>query len=169
MAKRGRDSSFVAEPPGTIITWIYSQQARSRPSDLEAAWATSPDEADVPSMPRSRLPLGFARRTPARSRPARSATHATSSPVGASVVIGEYSAPPAPVVRPFPSDRWRLTPCYDLSVFDSDNSRLVLSESPVSDVMSVVSLDMLSAPSLYLPGLWTGCGVAGVRRCCRAF
>ena len=42
-------------------------------------------------------------------------------------------------------------PCYDLSVFDFDKSRLVVSESPVSDVVSVVTLEMLSAMIVCAP------------------
>ena len=57
------------------------------------------------------------------------------------------------------------TPCYGLAEFDSDNSRVVITESPVSDVVSVVSFDMLSATSRChsapkghrcLQRLWTG-------------
>ena len=117
----------------------------------------------------SPLPLRFARRTLARSHLAQSDTHAASSPA-----IAAYSALPAPVVRPFPSKRRRPTlpvslplrrfathditptpdpahPCYDLAEFDLDNSRVVMSESPVSDVVSVVSFEMLSATSRLAP------------------
>ena len=43
------------------------------------------------------------------------------------------------------------TPCYDLAEFYSENSRVVMSELPVSDVVSVVSLDMLSATNRFAP------------------
>ena len=121
---------------------------------------------------------------PARSHPAWSATHVASSLIvtsaGASVVIAEYSVPTAPIVRPFPSDRWRptldrwrpdtaqphsvvtqlypsspgsrsSTPCYDLAEFDSENSQAAMSDYPVSDVMYVVSVDMFSATSPFAP------------------
>ena len=181
MAKRGRDSytesGLSPSRPALSLLGPTHHTPDHDPPARKAVRATSLDDADVPSTPRSPLPLGSA-----CSRPARSAMHAASPPVGASVgasvAIAEYSVSPAPVVRPLPrfatqditltpdpaqlrSEANQLFPlstgsgsstsCNDMSVFDSDNSRLVVSDSPVSDVVSVVSLDMLSATSLCAP------------------
>ena len=105
VAKRGQDSSTESgsspSRPASLPLRPTHLTPNYEPSAHKAARAvasaTSPDDADVSSSPMSSLPLEFARRTPARS------------PVGtsASASIAEYSAPPAPVVCPLPSDRRR--------------------------------------------------------------
>ena len=115
MAKHGWETctesgSSPSRPASSPLGPTHRTPAHDPPA-LKSARAGSPDDADVPSTPMSPSPLGSAHRVPARSHPARSATHSASSPVGtsagASIVIAEYSALPAPVVRPFPSDRRR--------------------------------------------------------------
>ena len=82
VAKRGRDSctescSSPSRPARSPLGPTHRIPDHDPPA-RKAARATSPDDADVPSPPMSPLPLGFARRTPAGSHLARSATHAVS-------------------------------------------------------------------------------------------
>ena len=64
--------------------------------------------------------------------------------------------------------------------FDSENSRTAMSSSPVSDVVSVMPVDMLLATSRFASlspqcspvsaeVVDRGCGVAGIRPCCHVF
>ena len=106
---------------GTLVPGPIRHQViwHCPPSDLRMdddppAWkaaravasAVSPDVAAVSSAPTSPLPLA-----PAHSRLDRSATRDESLPAETStgVSVTQYGAPPAPVVGPVPSDRWRPT------------------------------------------------------------
>ena len=81
----------------------------ARKAARAVASATSPDDADVSSEPTFPLPIRSARRAPGRSLPDWSAAQDESLPVRTSirVSVAQYSAPPAPGVCPFPSDRRR--------------------------------------------------------------
>ena len=52
---------------------------------------------------------------------------------------------------PLSPGSWSSTLCYDLAEFDSDNSRTAMSSSPVSDVVSVMPVDMLPDTSRFGP------------------
>ena len=113
VAKHGRNSStesglspnHPAPSPLRPARRMPDHDPPARKAVWAVASATSPAHVDVSSTQMSPLPLGFARRRSARSLPARSATQDELSSVGtlARASIAEYSVPPSPVVRPFPS------------------------------------------------------------------
>ena len=126
-AKRGRDSSTesLSSPvqPALMPLGPAHHSPDHAPSARQAARAmtSAPVDADSapmltsPTAPTSPLHLGPAHRISKASRAATSVTSPDETSAGVSATtweptqIADYSAPPAPVVRPFPPDRQRLT------------------------------------------------------------